>query len=81
MDRCAHRQESDIGCLVCEVVRGYGGFRLEGPKGRRTAEPINRPQLPVLRFVLENSHGASFRKIHIKDAMVFVNSQMKSCER
>jgi len=37
--------------------------RLEGPNGRRAAQPINRLGLPVKRFVVENSHGTSFRKI------------------
>jgi hypothetical protein len=34
----------------------------------------------VLRFVFENNHVASFRKILIKDAMVLLNPQLESSE-
>jgi hypothetical protein len=36
---------------------GVRRARLEGPNGRRAAQPINRLVLPVKRFVFQNSHG------------------------
>jgi hypothetical protein len=40
-----------------KVIRNARRVRLEGPKGRRAAQPIYRLGLPVKRFLIENSHG------------------------
>jgi hypothetical protein len=47
----------DIQTPDLQIYTGVRCVRLEGPKGRRAAQPINRLGLPVKRFVVENSHG------------------------
>jgi len=58
------------------ICTGVRRDRLEGPKRRRAAKPINRLGLPVKRIAIKTSHGTSFRKMHYQDAMNFFHAQL-----
>ena len=64
-------QACEIGTPDQRSFTGVRRIRLEGPKKRRIAQPINWPRLPVKCVVVEISHGASFRKTLLKECHSF----------